>query len=137
NCTIPVKGAVFIMNEVLLVPLIDALPLFTLGIFFFIIVLVLYRQSKYCLYTNGSIVKQDETFLYDLDLLLTNNQSLMSKRPDQQPTFTYQVNHEKYTKTSKVKQKPGFHPGTTVTVLYNPEDPSKAVINSIAQRGVV
>lgn len=55
--------------------------------------------------------------------------------PDYFPTVRYEVDGKVYEYQSRVSQRPGFKPGTKIGVLYHPERPEKAVINTFVQRG--
>lgn len=63
---------------------------------------------------------------------------LLPGLPDRYPTFAYRNSYgEAFEHTSSIHQSPGFMPGTTVRVLYDPHDPQRAIIDSFAQRGAV
>lgn len=72
--------------------------------------------------TNGVIIKRGQ-FANDV--------------PDRYPTVQYQVNGVQYECTSSVQHPSGFKPGISVSVRYNPEQPGRAVIDTIAQNGTI
>lgn len=56
--------------------------------------------------------------------------------PDNSPTFRYMAQDgNTYERTSLITQRPGIVPGKNVPVLYNPDNPERAVINTFAQNG--
>lgn len=55
-------------------------------------------------------------------------------KPEKDWKTTTGIKHEK---TSKIQQSPGFAIGSTVEILYDPEDPQQAVINSFIQKGTL
>ncbi|MNW26263.1 hypothetical protein D3C74_30270 [compost metagenome] len=56
---------------------------------------------------------------------------------DRCPTVQYLVNAVQYEHTSSVRHPPGFKPGTPVSVRYDPEQPERAIIDTIAQNGTI
>jgi|GEM_PF-1471627 len=63
--------------------------------------------------------------------------ALFASLPDKYPTFQYVVDGQTYEHTSSVSQTPGFRPGSVVTVKYDPYQPERAAIDSIAQSGLI
>lgn len=110
------------MNVLQIVALSVGAPLLILGIVFLFIGLKLFPSTKHWLRTSALIVKKD---------------NLLMHFPDRYPTFFYEVDGTTFQKTSTVHQQPGFKPDTIVEILYNPDDPQQAVIDSVAQRGTV
>lgn len=124
------------MDELLLVGgILVSVPVF-IGIIFVAIGLIRSSASKDWPRTDGVIIKKEQHYSLSLGKIL-NNESIKSNRPDQRPTFQFTVEGKDYIKTSAMQQTPGFQPGNTVTVLYNPDDPNQAVINTKAQRGTI
>lgn len=80
------------------------------------------RHSKTWLNIQGTIVKKGKLFL---------------NVPDRYPSFKYEVNGKVYEKTSSIYQTPGFKDGSIITILYNPDNPHQAIIDSFVQRGTV
>lgn len=80
------------------------------------------RHSKTWPSIQGTIVKKGKLFL---------------NVPDRYPSFKYEVNGKVYEKTSSIRQTPGFKDESIITILYNPDNPHQAIIDSFAQRGTV
>lgn len=57
--------------------------------------------------------------------------------PDRCPTVQYLVNGVQYEHTSSVRLPPDFKPATPVSVRYDPEQPERAIIDTIAQNGTM
>lgn len=94
--------------------------LFILGAVFFSIGMFLKQRTRDWDITQGIIIKRG---------------TLFPRLPDKHPTFEYVVNGQTYRKTSAISQTPGFMPGSTITVKYDPYRPERAAIGSLAQGG--
>ncbi|MFS0724956.1 DUF3592 domain-containing protein [Paenibacillus sp. 1P07SE] len=102
--------------------LIPAGVLLLLGAVFFSIGMFFRQRMRDWDVTRGIIIKAG---------------SLFPNLPDKYPTFEYVVNGEVYRKTSAISQTPGFWPGSTVTVKYDPYQPERASIDSMVQSGLI
>lgn len=118
------------MNDLLFILGIFFIILFLLGVIMYTIGYVRMRPQKRWLETIGVIVKKTKApeivkrFIKDLD-----------QQPDYYPTVRFSVNEVDYESTSKIHQSPGLPPGKEVSVLYDPENPERAVINTRLQNG--
>lgn len=92
-----------------------------LGSIFLAIGLVRKLPTKHWDETVGQVVKKGKLF---------------PGLPDNSPTFRYRAQDgNTYEKTSWITQRPGISPGKNVPVLYNPDNPERAIINTFAQNG--
>lgn len=107
-----------------------------MGLIFLLVIKNINRPAKDWQMTTGTIIRKEKNYSISLGKIF-NKEGIVSSLPDSAPTFQYEVNGIEYEKTSKVQQNPGFAIGSTVEILYNPEDPQQAVINSIIQRGTL
>lgn len=107
-----------------------------MGLIFLLVIKNINRPAKDWQMTTGTIIRKEKNYSISLGKIF-NKEGIVSSLPDSAPTFQYEVNGTEYEKTSKVQQNPGFAIGSTVEILYNPEDPQQAVINSIIQRGTL
>lgn len=98
--------------------------LMIIGILLFIGILILlsgimrYRKSRTFLRTEGVILVK-KGFRLDYG----------------KPNVRYRVNDYTYTYTSTIGQKLPLRHGKKVDVLYHPEDPAQAIIDTFVQRG--
>ena len=92
------------------------------------------RSSKNWKITSGVIVKKEKITSPTLSKLFQGS-NFLQNAPDRYPTVEYEVNGQTYTYTSKISQEPGLPPGKKVEVLYDPNKPDKALINTFVQRG--
>lgn len=120
------------MNDLVFVLSIFTAIFFILGGIFFTIGHVKTRSQNMWDETTGVIIKK--TNPPQIFKILFRN---YDKQPDYYPTVQYIVNGITYEKTSDVYQSPGLPPGKEVSVLYNPDDPEQAVINTFIQRGTI
>lgn len=109
--------------------------LFT-GLIFLIVNRNTVRPKKYWLTTEGKIIQREKNFNISLGRII-NREGFVSAQPDRAPTFQYVVDGVEHETTSKIQQTPGFAIGSTVEVLYHPDDPKQAVINSFIQKGSI
>lgn len=107
-----------------------------MGIIFLLVTRNTVRPEKHWLTTTGTIVQKEKNYHLSLGKIF-NREGFVSRQPDSVPTFQYEIDGTEYETTSKVQQTPGFKIGSTVEVLYNPEDPQQAVINSFLQKGSI
>ncbi|WP_010274191.1 DUF3592 domain-containing protein [Paenibacillus senegalensis] len=92
-----------------------------LGAFFLTIGLIRKLPTRHWEATVGQVVKKGKLF---------------PGLPDSSPTFRYMAHDgQTYERTSLITQRPGIPPGRNVPVLYHPENPKRAVINTFAQNG--
>ena len=124
------------METIYMVGGILTLTFLMLGSVFLFLGLSRSRRTKKWNRTSGIVIKKEKNIHITLGKIF-NKESLLSNGPDASPTFQYQVNGNEYEKTSSIQQKPGFNPGTIVDVLYDPNDPKQAIIDSFVQRGSI
>lgn len=108
----------------------------TMGLIFILVSRTTVRPDRDWLTTTGTIIQKEKNYSISLNNII-NKKEILSTAPDRAPTFHYEVNGVEYETTSKVQQTPGFQIGSTVEVLYNPDDPEQAVINSFLQKGTL
>lgn len=116
--------------------LIPAGILLLMGIIFLFIMRKVTKPEKHWQLTSGMIVQKEKNLTVSIGNFM-NKGKFVSTLPDRAPTFQYEVNGVTYEKTSKIEQEPGFAIGSTVEVLYDPNDPQQAVINSFIQKGTI
>lgn len=107
-----------------------------MGIVFLLVSRTIVRPKKDWLTVTGTIIQKEKNYTISLGKIM-NREGFAASAPDRAPTFHYEVNGIEYETTSKVQQSPGFQIGATVEILYNPEDPQQAVINSFLQKGTL
>lgn len=91
-----------------------------LGVAFFLIGFSTSSRSKSWHKTTGTI---------------TNEKSIFKNIPSRYPSAKYIVSGVEYTHTSNMRQSPGIPNGKQVEILYNPDNPSNARINTFVQNG--
>lgn len=99
-----------------------ALVFIILGTAFLIIGTVIRNNSKDWDKTMGIIV---------------NGNAIFKSLPNSYPTAKYTVEGIEYTHTSNIKQNPRIRTGKKVEILYNPDKPNQARINTAVQNGKV
>ena len=109
---------------------------FVMGIIFLFIIRKVTKPEKHWPITTGTIIQKEKNMTVSIGNFL-NKGKLLSSGPDSAPTFQYEVNGIEYEKTSEIRQDPGFAIGSTVEILYDPDDPQQAVINSFIQKGTI
>lgn len=93
-----------------------------MGLAFALIGVMRKNKARHWPSTNGVIIKKG---------------TFAKAAPDRRPAFQYLVNGVQYECTSSVQQPSGFKPGTSVSVRYDPEQPERAIIDTIAQNGTI
>lgn len=107
-----------------------------MGFVFLLVMRTTVRPDKDWLTAKGTIIRKEKNYHVSLGNII-NKGEFISSAPDRAPTFHYEINGVEYETTSKVQQTPGFQIGSTVDILYNPDDPEQAVINSVIQKGTL
>jgi len=107
-----------------------------MGLVFLLVSRTTVRPDREWLTTTGTIIQKEKNYSISLNNII-NKKEVLSSAPDRAPTFHYEINGVEYETTSKVQQTPGFQIGSTVEILYNPDDPEQAVINSFIQKGTL
>lgn len=107
-----------------------------MGLVFLLVNRTTVRPDREWLTATGTIIQKEKNYSISLNNII-NNKEILSSAPDRAPTFHYKVNGAEYETTSRVQQTPGFQIGSTVEILYNPDDPAQAVINSFIQKGTL
>lgn len=87
--------------------------------------------------TTGIIVKREKTFNISLTNITSGEdiQTEKSTDPDSYASFQFVVNNKQYEGRSLIKINPGYAPGSKVDILYNPDNPKKAIISNIFYKG--
>lgn len=125
------------MDEHILIVGTIAGPFFLLGVIFFSIGFIRSQIAKKYERTTGVIVRGEKSSF----LKHSNFNELIDKLyegrtvPDKYPTVAYEVQGTTYTYKSAMSQQPGLPIGTEVDVLFNPNRPEKAMIDTFVQRG--
>ena len=107
-----------------------------MGLVFLFVMRKVTKPEKDWKITTGIIIQKEKNMTISIGNFIKKNE-IVSTLPDSAPTFEYEVNGIKHEKTSKIQQSPGFAIGSTVEILYDPEDPQQAVINSFIQKGTL
>jgi len=107
-----------------------------MGLIFLFVVRKVTKPEKHWPITTGTIIQKEKNMTLSIGNFI-NKGKFVSTLPDSAPTFQYEVNGIEYENTSDIQQDPGFAIGSTVEVLYDPDDPQKAVINSFIQKGTI
>lgn len=124
------------MNDLYMVLAILALSFLLLGSIFWLIGFIRKRGTKDWAWASGEIIKKEKHYNITLSKII-KNEEFLSKGPDERPTAEYVVDGKTYTYTSNIGQTPGIKPGIIVDVLYDPYNPSKAMINTFVQSGAI
>jgi len=124
------------MDGFYMIFLIPAMILLIMGLIFLFVIRKVTKPEKHWPITTGTIIQKEKNMTVSIGNFM-NKGKLLSSGPDSAPTFQYEVNGIEYEKTSDIEQDPGFAIGSTVEVLYDPDDPQQAVINSFIQRGTI
>lgn len=124
------------MNNLYFLLGIPAIIFSMMGLMFLLVIRIAVRPSKEWLTTTGTIIQKEKNYSISLGKII-NSEGFLSNQPDSAPTFRYEVNGIEYETTSKVRQTPGFKIDSTVDILYNPDDPQQAIINTIVQKGTI
>ncbi|HLR69038.1 MAG TPA: DUF3592 domain-containing protein [Virgibacillus sp.] len=112
-------------------------PFLLLGAIFFSFGFIRSQIAKKYERTTGIIVRGEKSSF----LKHSNFNELIDKLykdrtvPDRHPTVAYDIQGTTYTYKSAMSQQPGLPIGTEVDVLYNPNRPEKAIIDTFVQRG--
>lgn len=126
-------------NPLLFVALLTS-PLFLFGGVFFCIGIYRAKKAKNYQRTNGVIIQGAKKKLLKLPFLSEKLIDKLYERQivsEPQPTVSYEVEGQTYTYKSSISQQPALRIGREVDVLYNPEQPNQAIIDTFAQRGSV
>ena len=107
-----------------------------MGLVFLLVIRTTVRPDRTWITATGTIIQKEKNLRISFNKLI-NQDGIFANAPDRAPTFHYEVNGAEYETTSKVQQTPGFQIGSTVDILYNPDDPQQAVINSFIQKGTL
>src|SRR5690625_610175 len=124
------------MDGFYMIFLIPAMILLIMGLIFLFVVRKVTKPEKHWPITTGTIIQKEKNMTLSIGNFI-NKGKFVSTLPDSAPTFQYEVNGIEYENTSDIQQDPGFAIGSTVEVLYDPDDPQKAVINSFIQKGTI
>lgn len=124
------------MNDFYVVLAIFGSFFFLFGSIFWLIGFIRKRGTKDWAQTSGEIIKKEKTYNITLAKII-KKEGFLSEGPDQRPTAEYVVDGQTYTYTSNIGQTPGIQPGTIVDILYDPYNPSKAIINTFVQSGAI
>lgn len=108
----------------------------TMGLIFLFLMRKVTKPAKDWKLTTGIIIQKEKNYTISIGNFF-NKGDFVSTQPDSAPTFQYEVNGIQYEKTSKIEQSPGFSIGSTVEILYDPEEPEQAVINTLIQKGTL
>lgn len=128
------------MDNPLVIVALATIPFFILGIVFLLIGLFRSRKAKKYARTSGVIIKGAKKKLLKLPFL---SEKLIDTLYDKQivtetnPTVSYKVDGKTYTSRSTLSQEPPLRIGKKVDVLYNPENPEEALIDTFIQRGSI
>lgn len=124
------------MEDIMLIGTVISLIFFIIGGIFLFIALRISRPIKTWEMTKGIIIKKETNINVTLGKLIRSDE-LLSKSPDYYPTVRYTVDGSSYEYTSNIHQSPGIPIGKQVTVLYNPDNPNEAIINTFIQRASI
>ena len=118
------------MEDMLMVPGLFAAIFTFIGVIFLSIGYRYSSQRKGWKAIKGVIVKNENEVQVSNTLAKNAIQT-----PDHHPTVQYTVNGKIFRSTSEIHQNPSLPIGKKVDVLYNPEDPAEALIDTFIQRG--
>lgn len=110
--------------------------LLIMGIIFLFVIMKVPKPEKHWKIAAGTIIQKEKNMTISFGNFI-NKGKFVSTQADSAPTFQYEVDDVEYEKTSIIEQSPGFAIGSTVEILYDPDDPQQAVINSFIQKGTI
>ncbi|GEN30080.1 hypothetical protein HNQ35_000217 [Cerasibacillus quisquiliarum] len=108
------------------------------GIIFFLIGWVRKRKARFWHQTTGIIVKKERSYVINLGKIVRGESFKETDTPDEKPTVQYNVNGKAYQYTSNITSNSHpLYPGEEVNLLYNPENPNQAMIDTFIYRGTL
>ncbi len=98
------------------------------------------QRNHFSTYTKATaiVVKREKTYQISISNMVNGKSIQVEKEtdPDEYATFQFDVNNKQYEVRSRMKITPGYTPGSEVSILYDPDNPNKAVINHIFYKGI-